>query len=55
MKRLCIGFGKTEGKCNNIAGSTHSDYWCQPCDEDRRATVTKQLEEIAKHFDNPKP
>ena len=45
----CIGFGVTEGKCNNKAGTQWSDYWCEECDKVRRDTVRKQLEAIQKH------
>ena len=44
----CIGHGIYENKCENNAGSTHSDHWCQRCDEIRRKTITKQLEQIQK-------
>lgn len=48
----CIGYGKYENKCENDAGSTHSYHWCQRCDNIRRKTITKQLENIQKDFRN---
>ena len=50
----CIGFGKTEGKCTNKAGTKWSDYWCDECDKVRRDTVRKQLEDIQKHMEEEK-
>jgi len=50
----CIGFGITEGKCTNKAGTKWSDYWCEECDQVRRDTVRKQLEEIQKHMEEAK-
>jgi hypothetical protein len=43
-KRKCIGYGEFEGKCDNDAGSTHSEYWCQRCDDIRLATIDASLE-----------
>lgn len=45
--KLCIGYGKNEGKCNYAIGK-NSKYWCDSCEKDRRATITKQLEDISK-------
>ena len=47
--KICIGYGKTEGICKNLTGK-NSKIWCDSCDKDRRATVTKQLEDIVKSF-----
>lgn len=46
----CIGYGNYENKCTNNAGSSHSDYWCQRCDDIRRKTIRKQLENIRDSF-----
>jgi hypothetical protein len=48
--RKCIGYAEHEGKCENIAGTPWTDFWCPRCDEIRRATITRQLEEIAASF-----
>jgi len=50
-KRICIGYGKYEGKCRNIAGTSHTPYWCERCDILRRKTITNQLSNILKSFD----
>ena len=50
-KGLCIGFGKREGRCLNDAGSTHSQLWCQECDDARRAYITKQMDKISESFE----
>lgn len=55
MKPLCIGFGKREGRCLNDAGSTHSQLWCQECDDARRAHITKQMEAISARFEEQSP
>ncbi len=47
----CIGYGPWEGKCENEAGTPWTDLWCPRCDELRRETVTKQLEALAKRFE----
>ena len=43
--RRCIGFGDTEGQCENVAGTPWSDYWCATCDDKRRAEIQRELEE----------
>ena len=50
-KKICIGFGKYEGKCKNIAGTPFSDHWCPRCDLIRRKKISKQLLEISNSFD----
>ena len=50
MKRRCIGYAEFEGKCTNEAGTPWTPYWCKRCDEIRRKTITKQLEEIKDSF-----
>lgn len=44
---ICIGFGALKGKCERIAGTRWTPYWCEQCDELRRATITAQLNELA--------
>jgi len=51
----CIGFGEYERKCTNEAGSSHSKLWCQRCDDLRRISLTRDLEEIAASFKTGKP
>ncbi len=46
MSKLCIGFGKREGRCLNEAGSSHSQLWCQECDDARRKHISNQLNKI---------
>jgi hypothetical protein len=53
MKK-CIGYGEFEGKCNNEAGTPWTPHWCDRCDKIRRATITKNLEEILESFDGEK-
>lgn len=47
---LCIGFGKRENRCLNDAGSSHSQLWCQECDDERMAHLSRQFEEIDAGF-----
>lgn len=42
----CIGYGQYEGKCENKAGTIHSDYWCQRCDDIRLKKITENMENI---------
>lgn len=49
-ERRCIGYGKRDGACTNAAGSPWSRIWCSTCDEERRAAITKSLEEIEQRF-----
>ncbi len=48
----CIGYGKYEGKCQNLAGTPWTPYWCKRCDEIRKKTITKSLNDIAAGFEN---
>lgn len=48
--RTCIGYGAMEGKCENEAGTPWTPYWCLPCDEERRATITADLQGIVEAF-----
>ena len=48
--RTCIGFGEFDGKCDQPAGSSHSELWCQRCDDLRLAALTRQFAEIGAHF-----
>jgi len=43
----CLGFGGTEGKCANPAGTKWSPYWCEECNKRRMEHITKQLNKIA--------
>ena len=51
MWRKCIGFGKYEGVCKNMAGSPHSDHWCPRCDKLRLESISRNLANISKKFD----
>lgn len=42
--RRCLGFGDKTGRCNNVAGTTRTPYWCQECDDARCGHITSQLE-----------
>lgn len=46
----CIGYGAKEGTCENEAGTPWTPLWCLECDEERRATITAQLKDIANAF-----
>ena len=48
--RLCVGFGRREGRCLNDAGSAHSQLWCQECDDARLAHITAQMNKISARF-----
>jgi len=50
MVRKCIGFGEYEGKCNNLAGSSHSKLWCQRCDDLRMEHLDKRFKELSDRF-----
>ena len=47
-KRVCIGFGEYEGKCQNEAGTPWTPYWCPRCDELRRKHISDQLDAMEK-------
>lgn len=53
-KMKCLGFGEYEGKCKNLAGSSHSKYWCERCDKIRLDTLNKQFADIDKQFEKMK-
>jgi hypothetical protein len=42
--RRCLGFGDKEGKCDKVAGTTRTPYWCQECDDARCGHITARLE-----------
>lgn len=45
--RICVGFGPTEGKCRNAAGTPWGPHWCPECDERRREHITRRMRELA--------
>ncbi len=47
----CIGYGIYEGKCKNKAGTPWTPCWCKRCDEIRKETITKKMEDIIKGFE----
>jgi hypothetical protein len=52
--RKCIGFDEFDGVCDNIRGSSHSEMWCQRCDDLRLSHITNQFENIQKFFEKKK-
>ncbi len=46
----CVGYGPFDGRCPRAAGSSHSNLWCQRCDDLRRASIDRQLEQIEAWF-----
>lgn len=44
----CVGFGEFERKCDRIAGTPWTDYWCDRCDKLRREHISKQLEKLVR-------
>ena len=49
-KRVCIGYGEFERRCQNPAGSRHSDLWCQRCDDLRMASLNRDFAKIRTAF-----
>lgn len=45
--KQCIGFGEFEGKCENLAGCSHTPVWCARCNQLRMDHITKRLEALA--------
>ena len=45
-KKKCVGYGKTEYICENYVDKKISDHWCSDCEKVRRATITKQINDI---------
>lgn len=50
--KRCIGFDDNGKRfaCPNPAGTRWTPYWCLPCDEKRRARITRQLHELRDSF-----
>ena len=54
MKR-CIGYGETEGKCQNLTGKAsrtgrENPYWCPECDEKRIEAISAGMDAIMARF-----
>jgi hypothetical protein len=49
--KWCLGFGDTEGTCENPPGSRLSPFWCQTCDDKRVAYIGRQLDKIQNWFE----
>ena len=49
-ERICIGYGDREGICTEPAGTPWTPLWCKECDEERRATITRQMAAISASF-----
>jgi hypothetical protein len=50
----CLGFDE-DGQpfdCPNEAGTPWTPIWCLPCDERRRARISRQLTDIQKSFES---
>lgn len=46
----CLGYGESEGVCENEAGTPWTPLWCLPCDEERRSRITASFERILTNF-----
>lgn len=46
--RPCI-----EPGCPNEAGTPWTDHWCLPHDEERRARITRRLEDLTRSLEDP--
>ena len=49
-KRICIGFGEYEGKCQNEADTPWTPYWCSRCDKLRQRYISDQLDKLMNDF-----
>lgn len=47
-------FGGFPGKCNRVAGTPWTVYWCRECDEKRRARITENLKQMQLKFEPKK-
>ena len=52
LEKRCIGFDEFEGRCDRVAGSSHSKLWCQRCDDLRLASLERQFKEIARDLEH---
>lgn len=48
--KTCIGFGEFDGVCLNPPGSSHSDHWCQRCDDLRLESLRADFAALEKSF-----
>lgn len=49
--RKCIGFGETEGECENEAGTAWSPIWCHDCNRARLDHVSGQMRKVEESFE----
>ena len=47
-KRVCLGFGETEGNCTNTPGTVYTPFWCKECDDRRRKHIDERFAELMK-------
>lgn len=48
--KTCPGFGETEGKCKNPAGSKLTPIWCESCDKARGKYISTKLKTMIGTF-----
>lgn len=49
LPRICLGFGDTEGKCQNVAGC--GEYWCEKCNKLRFDHLNRQFANLKQGFE----
>lgn len=49
-KRKCIGYGEFAQKCENVAGTPWSPYWCERCNELRMEAISNGLAALEASF-----
>jgi hypothetical protein len=49
-ERTCIGFGERDGTCTNPAMKREPRLWCDDCEKDRMAYLSRQFESITNIF-----
>ncbi len=47
----CIGFGEFKDKCENVAGTKWSPYWCGRCNTLRFEHIDKGFEKCQELFE----
>lgn len=51
---VCIGFGETEGRCENVPDWPKSRFWCAECNQLRIAALHEQLQKVIATFPKPR-
>lgn len=49
-QRVCEGYGKRKGRCQNPAGGPWSPWWCKSCDTDRVQAIVKRFPDLKETF-----